>query len=408
MRQAPAPHGRDVAGAGFLRLKARLVSPVGLLYAALFFDLGVSLPFFPLWLRSQDLDDAAIGLVLALPLLVRIVANPLVTAYADRSGRLRETLVMSAAAVAVATTLLGATQGFGSIAFVVVLLAMAQGPLIALTDALTLRLLRDRPAPELHYGRIRLWGSLAFAAASLSTGLLLTVLAPWSIIALLAAAAVVVLAAAVHVPDGPQSPAAAERPNTSLRPVVPPAIIAACIAGAALIQASHAAVYAFSTLHWQSQGHSGVVMGALWTLGIVGEIAVFAFAGRFLTGERGAVVLVVVGGAAAVARWLCMSGDPGMTALVVLQFSHGLTFGATHLGSVFLLSRLAPPGSRTQVQGWLAAVWALFMAGLTSLSGQLALPFGQGIYLPMAAAAAVGLLLLLPVILRRGEAHRAS
>jgi PPP family 3-phenylpropionic acid transporter len=38
-------------------LKARLVAPVGLLYAALFFDLGVSLPFFPLWLRSQDLDE---------------------------------------------------------------------------------------------------------------------------------------------------------------------------------------------------------------------------------------------------------------------------------------------------------------------------------------------------------------
>jgi PPP family 3-phenylpropionic acid transporter len=263
-----------------------------------------------------------------LPLLVRIVANPLVTAYADRSGRLRETLVVCAAAVAVTTALLGVTQGFGSIAFVVVLLAMAQGPLIALTDALTLRLLRDRPAPEFLYGRIRLWGSIAFAAASLSTGLLLTVLAPWSIIALLAAAAAVVLAAAMHVPDGRQAPVPAERSDTSLRRAAPPAIVAACIAAAALIQASHAAVYAFSTLHWQSQGYSSAAMGALWTLGIVGEIGVFAFAGRYLTGERGAVALVVVGGAAAVARWLWMSVDPGMAALVVLQLSHGLTFAS--------------------------------------------------------------------------------
>lgn len=389
-------------------MKARLAAPVGLLYAALFFDLGVSLPFFPLWLRSRDLDDAAIGIVLALPLLVRIVANPLVTAYADRSGRLRDTLVVAAAVVAATTALLGATQGFGSIAVVVVLLAMAQGPLIALTDSLTLRLLRDGPAPELLYGWVRIWGSLAFAAASLATGLLLTVLAPWSIIVLLAAAAVAVAVAAILVPDRGDPPAAAKRPQITPGRATPPGIVVACVFGAALIQASHAAVYAFSTLHWQSQGFSGLVLGALWTLGIVGEIAVFAFAGRYLTGQRGAVALVAAGGAAAVARWLWMSADPGMAALVVLQLSHGLTFGATHLGSIFLLSSLAPPGAQTQVQGWLAAVWALFMAGFTSLSGQLSLSLGQGIYLPMAGAAAVGLVMLLPVILREGWGRRNS
>ena len=42
--------------------------PVGrlaLLYACLFFELGVNLPFFPLWLKAQSLDSDAIGLVLA-------------------------------------------------------------------------------------------------------------------------------------------------------------------------------------------------------------------------------------------------------------------------------------------------------------------------------------------------------
>jgi hypothetical protein len=96
----------------------------------------------------------------------------------------------------------------------------------------------------------------------------------------------------------------------------------------------------------------------------------------------------------------------GMAALVVLQLSHGLTFGATHLGSIFLLSRLAAPGLRTQAQGWLAAMWALFMAALTSLSGQLSLSLGQGIYLPMAGAAVAGLVLLLPIALRQSRRPR--
>ncbi len=49
--------------------------PVGrlaLLYACLFFELGVNLPFFPLWLKAQSLDSDAIGIVLAAPLLTRI------------------------------------------------------------------------------------------------------------------------------------------------------------------------------------------------------------------------------------------------------------------------------------------------------------------------------------------------
>ena len=53
-----------------------LTGRLALLYGALFFELGVNLPFFPVWLRAQALDDAAIGFVLAAPLLVRIVANP--------------------------------------------------------------------------------------------------------------------------------------------------------------------------------------------------------------------------------------------------------------------------------------------------------------------------------------------
>ncbi len=384
------------------------VARVAFLYAALFYELGVSLPFFPIWLRSRDLDDAAIGIVLAVPLLVRIVANPLVAAHADRTGRLRGTVLACAAVVALTTALLGAAHGLAAIVVVVALLALAQGPLIALTDALTLRLLQDGPSPELVYGRLRLWGSLAFAGASLSTGALLGVLAPWSIIALLCVAAAAVIVAAAFVPEPGHAPPPAASDGAGSPAAAQLSKLAACIVGAGLIQASHAAVYAFATLHWQSQGHSGLALGSLWALGIVGEIAVFALAGRFVRGASGAALLLVAGGAAAVVRWLWMATDPGVPALVLLQLSHGLTFGATHLGSIFLLARMAPPAMRAQAQGWLAAVWALCMAGFTSLSGVLSESLGQGLYVPMAAAAALGLVLLLPALPLRRAAPRAA
>src|SRR4051794_40298282 len=118
-----------------------LTGRLALLYGALFFELGVNLPFFPVWLRAQALDDAAIGFVLAAPLLVRIVANPLATAVADRFGRTGLILVTCAWVVTAATTLLGLASTFPSILVTVVLIAFAQGPLIALTDSFTLRLL---------------------------------------------------------------------------------------------------------------------------------------------------------------------------------------------------------------------------------------------------------------------------
>ena len=376
-----------------------------LLYAALFFELGINLPFFPLWLRSQALDDAAIGVVLAVPLVLRIIANPTVTALADRTGRLRGTLIVCAVAVCIGTALFGLASGFAAIVAVVAIVALAQGPLIALTDALTLRILRDRVTAERDYGRIRLWGSVAFAAANLGAGWVLTVLAPWSIIALLSAAAAATAAAALLVPALPPArPADAPAPTRGPGLAAAPAgldVLAAAIAGPALIQASHAAVYAFSTLHWQSQGFSSPVVGALWATGIIGEVTVFAIAGRLAIGERGALALLAAGGLAAIARWLGMASDPSLPLLAALQLGHGLSFGATHLGSVFLLVRLVDDRRSAQAQGWLAAAWALAMALLTNLSGQLSAAWGQAIYLPMAAAAAIGLTLVAAVAWRR-------
>ena len=63
------------------------------LYAALFFEIGVNLPFFPLWLRDKSLGDDAIGIVLAAPLLTRIIANPVIGALADRRRRMTDALL---------------------------------------------------------------------------------------------------------------------------------------------------------------------------------------------------------------------------------------------------------------------------------------------------------------------------
>src|SRR6476660_5989829 len=86
----------------------RFAFKLGLFYAAYFFFGGVQLPFFPLWLESRGLDARTIGIIIAVPTLMRIIATPVVTHQADRRGALKGTLV----ALSIAGTLAIVAVGF--------------------------------------------------------------------------------------------------------------------------------------------------------------------------------------------------------------------------------------------------------------------------------------------------------
>ncbi len=81
------------------------------LYAALFVLSGVQLPFFPVWLKAKGLDAATIGLVLAVPMVVRVVAIPFAARAADRRDALRATIVTACAFSVAGFALLGFADG---------------------------------------------------------------------------------------------------------------------------------------------------------------------------------------------------------------------------------------------------------------------------------------------------------
>ena len=60
---------------------------------------GVQLPFLPVWLKARGLDASLIGVALALPMVVRVIAVPLATRIADRQrGACGRSLAVAAAA----------------------------------------------------------------------------------------------------------------------------------------------------------------------------------------------------------------------------------------------------------------------------------------------------------------------
>src|SRR4029450_5476313 len=66
-------------------------------YAALFVALGVQVPFLPLWLAAKGLDATFIGIVLSLPMIVRVFAIPLATRGADRHDAMHTVIVIASA-----------------------------------------------------------------------------------------------------------------------------------------------------------------------------------------------------------------------------------------------------------------------------------------------------------------------
>src|SRR6185437_1020152 len=326
------------------KMTIRTLSPIGfaprlaLLYAAIFVVSGIQMPFFPLWLRAKGLDAQMIGLVLAAPMVARLVAVPWITRHADRRDRLRPLLIACVCATVAGYVAIGLASGPVAILAAVALASAAYTPIMPLTDSYALRGLA---ALGRAYGPVRLWGSAAFIGGNLLAGFAADLISARDLIWLIVAAYAINAAAAFSL--APLPPPHAAHENTPRKNLLRDAAYLAVLAAASLIQASHAVFYSFSAVAWNAAGLDGIAIAGLWALGVVAEIALFAISGR-LPPSFTPMVLLLLGACGAVLRWSAMAFDPPVAALPWLQLLHGLSFGATHLGALGFIAPRARPG----------------------------------------------------------------
>lgn len=378
---------------------------LSILWSCLFAAVGIHLPYFTVWLASQGLSNKMIAQAVAVPMLLRILTTPAIATIADRHGIAR-TLGFAATAACLSYTALSFAPGPALVFIGAVAVGLAQGVMPSLADALTLteiRRLRDAGLRTLDYGRIRVFASLSVLITMLGSGALVTLLPGRQIIWLLVGISIFPAAAAIW--NARQSRPARVNPRDPGKLTASPdklRLAIVCIAAAALVQASHAEVYTFGTLHWRALGLSPGFIGIAWASGVACESVLFVAVGRLSGGERGAAGLLILGAAGAAIRWTAMSFDPPAGVLLVLQGMHALSFAATYTGSVILLGSLAGPYHRARMQGWLASAVALTTALATMAAGVLTDSLGERAYLVMAGLAVCGLALaVLAGVLKR-------
>jgi MFS transporter, PPP family, 3-phenylpropionic acid transporter len=354
-------------------------------YAAFFLFNGIQMPYLPAWLAGRGLDAREIGIVLAVPMLARIIAVPLATRLIDRHGDAETAAAVAATLAAAAYAAMAFAYGFAAILAVYAAISLLSSPVLPLADSLGLRGLKAR---GLAYGPVRLWGSVAFIVANMAGGLVLGTWGAGALVWALTAALAATAVAAWRLPraaDGGEAVVSRSIGSGLWRS----GAFVATVVGASLIQASHAVLYGFATLQWTGNGIDGTTIGVLWALGVVAEVVLFAVSARVVA-RLGAANMILIGGIGAVVRWTAMGFDPPVLLLPALQLLHALSFGATHLGAMDMLSQLAHRKGGATAQGDFAAVQGGTFAAAMGASGGLVAAFGSAAYFAMAAVAAAG------------------
>lgn len=364
---------------------------LSLFYASLCLFGGVQLPFFPVWLKYKGLGPQEISIIIAATMFLRIVAGPLFALIADRLDDRRRVVIALSWASLASVCLFLFTDGFWQI-FGATLILMSVWPSITpLIETIAMRASHEQ---GIDYGRVRLWCSITFIAASSGAGWLLGFNTGAVIVFCLIGAIVINLVGAyLLTPELPTRRKALPRGNPfkDIFDILRQPVFMLGITTASLIQATHAVYYAFGTLNWQRLGYADTTIGLLWGVGVIAEIILFAFSGPVVA-RIGAPRLMALGAGAAAIRWGVTALSPPLYVLFPLQALHALTYGAAHLGALHFISRSTPRSLAATGQSLYASLSAgVIMGAMTLAAGSLYQAYGGHAYWMASGAGAIGL-----------------
>ena len=358
-------------------------------FGGFFFAYGVYLPFWALWFEEQGVSPTDIGLLVGIGFATRCVANMTLTPRIHKVEHLMPALRWLSFAALVFVAFHFFTGGsFWLMAIATILFNLCCGPIVPLSDAMANYYARLK---MLDYGRTRLWGSIAFIAGSTVVGFLVAKFGSdmiiYTALAGVFASLVFSLRRTTPMPVTTEEEHA-ERPKLSelLRELS----VVKFLVLVALIQGSHAAYYSFSSIYWKEAGYSEAIIGYLWSLGVVAEVAVFAFSKRLFSGWT-LRTLFVVASLGVVARWGLTASTTALVALVMIQLLHGVTFAMAHIAAIQYIQN-SEQRKMVALQALYNAIpLGAFIALMTALSGWGYENWGANVFWAMAAMGVLAL-----------------
>lgn len=307
-------------------------------FGAFFFGyygfVGAFTPYVSLYFADIGMTTVQIGILMSIAQAMRIFGPNLWGWVADATQKRAHVLRFTAMGALTAFCGIFFGDSFAYLFAVMVALNLftsAQGPM---SEAL---MLAEMKGDLTHYGLLRLWGSVGYIAVVMGAGSLLDWLGmgamPWIGVSLL----LLVVFFSMRLYATPQTYAHKEKP--SMRVLLKRREIITLLLSISLMIGAHMSLYVFFSLYLAQMGYSKVMIGLMWTLGVLAEIALF-FYQTPLFRRFGVKKLMLFSLAVGVVRFLMIGvGAQWLWLLLLAQVLHGVTFAVHHSSSVMTLQR---------------------------------------------------------------------
>lgn len=375
-------------------------------YFGYFAVLALLVPYLGFYLDALGFSSREIGELIAISTICRVIGPPLWAAVADRLGKLVPLIRFGVISSLVLLLLLAQVNSYFAVAALLGLVSLFWSAILPQLEVVTLASL----GTESHrYSRIRMAGSVGFILVALITAELLD-LAGTESFPILGAILLLPLLFAVGRLDEPQR--AYQDPNQPTpegfwrrirrRPFV------MFILSTLLLQMSFAPFYAFFALYLNQLGYAPIAVGALISLGVAAEVAMFFIAGRLVvqfTVRR----LLMFCLALTSLRWLALANFADVLWwLIPIQLIHAFSFALHHSAAMRYIHRYFPADQHSRGQAFYLSVG---FAGGGALGAWLAgflWQQGEGAEFTFTAAAIAALLgFIAAIFIRDHSKHKA-
>ncbi|MEO1956786.1 MAG: MFS transporter [Methylophilaceae bacterium] len=303
-------------------------------YFVYYFFVGVFVPYWGLYLQSEQFSLVEIGILMSVFQISRIFAPNFWGWLADHTEKRTIWIRLNTVLGVLGFIAAFWVEGFWPMLLVMGALSLFTSSIMPLSESLTLAHLAKTKG---HYSRIRMWGSVGFIVASIALGyiidwagissLLWTILAVQIVLFLLTFTLADAKVAQHHADDFP------------VWYILRNPVVISLLLGCALMVTAHSVLYNFYSIYLAEHGYSKGMIGWLWSVGVVCEIGVFMLMPMIM--RRFSLKQIILSSLALAVLRFSMIGlaVDSLVLLLIAQGLHAATFGSFHVATVQVVTQ---------------------------------------------------------------------
>ncbi len=302
-------------------------------YFFYYFFVGSFVPYWGIYLQSENFSPSSIGILLSLFQISRIVAPNFWGWLADHTGHRVKWIKLTSFLGLIGFIGIFWAKGFFWIFLVMLALSLFTSSTLPLAESLTLAHLATTDG---HYSRIRLWGSIGFIVASLFLGYLIDLQGINILLWVLLIAQAIIFFLSNTIPE--TQDVQHKTNDLSIWKIIKTPSVIALLLGCTLMVSAHGVLYNFYSIYLKDHGYSSGTIGWLWAVGVICEILIFMAMPKILR-RYSLKAILLMSLFLGVIRFILIGASPDhLYLLFIAQMFHAATFGSFHAASIEVIA----------------------------------------------------------------------